>query len=154
MTGTCSVRADSKTAFKPARSEMLKWPMATQTDQTDNPGFRCEVWALYLRPAFDKMRAMDMLRYVKEITHGVTVKHTSMKYLPLIFAVLLAACGVPKMVKPGVPQQQYAQDHYQCLQESKSTYNWSLLGIIGHSEPSYDSTLYSSCMEARGYAKE
>ena len=81
-------------------------------------------------------------------------KHTSMKYLPLVLALLLAACGVPKMVKPGVPQQQYAQDHYQCLQESKSTYNWSLLGIIGHSEASYDSTLYSSCMEARGYAKE
>jgi len=77
-----------------------------------------------------------------------------MKCLPLILALLFAACGVPKMVKPGVPQQQYAQDHYQCLQESKSTYNWSLLGIIGHSEASYDSTLYSSCMEARGYAKE
>ena len=77
-----------------------------------------------------------------------------MKCLPLILALLLAACGVPKMVKPGVPQQQYAQDHYQCLQESKSTYNWSLLGIISHSEASYDSVLYSSCMEARGYAKE
>ena len=77
-----------------------------------------------------------------------------MKYLPLILALTLAACGVPKMVKPGVPQQEYAKDHYQCLRESQSTYNWSLLGIIQHSEPSSDSALYSSCMEARGYVKE
>jgi hypothetical protein len=77
-----------------------------------------------------------------------------MKYLPVILALPLAACGVPKMVKPGVPQQEYAKDHYQCLRESQSTYNWSLLGIIQHSEASYDSNLYSSCMEARGYAKE
>jgi hypothetical protein len=81
-------------------------------------------------------------------------KHTSMKYLPVILAIPLAACGVPKMVKPGVPQQEYAQDHYQCLRESQWTYTWSLLGIIQNSQLRYDSDLYSSCMEARGYAKE
>jgi hypothetical protein len=77
-----------------------------------------------------------------------------MKYLPVILALTLAACGVPKMVKPGVPQQQYAQDHYQCLRESQWTYTWSLLGIIHNSQLRHDSDLYSACMEARGYAKE
>jgi hypothetical protein len=99
--------------------------------------------------------ARQRLAFGRRLTFPLrALNTTSMKYLPLILPLLLAACGVPKMVKPGVPQQQYAQDHYQCLQESKSTYNWSLLGILGHSEASYDSTLYSSCMEARGYAKE
>ena len=76
-----------------------------------------------------------------------------MKYLPLILALTRAACGVPQMVKPGAPQQEYAQDHYQCFQASQWTNSWSLFGIQ-NSQLRHDSDVYRSCMEARGYVKE
>lgn len=73
-----------------------------------------------------------------------------MKYLPLILALTLAACGVPQMVKPGTPQQESAKDEFECLKASQWTNSWSLFGI-GNSQLRHDPDVYRSCMEARGY---
>jgi hypothetical protein len=76
---------------------------------------------------------------------------TPMKYLSLILALTLAACGgVPEMVKPGLSQQESAKDRFECLRNSQTTSSWSLFGI-GSSQVTNDSDVYRSCMEARGY---
>ena len=73
-----------------------------------------------------------------------------MKYLPLVLTLMVAACAVPQMVKPGTPQQEYAKDEFECLRASQWTQSWSLFGI-GNSQVRHDSDIYRSCMEARGY---
>ena len=73
-----------------------------------------------------------------------------MKYLLVILALTLAACGVPQMVKPGTPQQESAKDEFECLKASQWTNTWSLFGI-GNSQVRHDPDVYRSCMEARGY---
>ena len=79
---------------------------------------------------------------------------TAMKYLSLILALTLAACGgVPEMVKPGNSQQESAKDRFECLRNSQTTSSWSLFGI-GSSQVTNDSDVYRSCMEARGYVIE
>ncbi len=79
---------------------------------------------------------------------------TAMKYLSLILALTLAACGgVPAMVKPGNSQQESAKDRFECLRNSQTTTSWSLFGI-GSSQATNDSDVYRSCMEARGYVIE
>jgi len=77
-------------------------------------------------------------------------KSASMKYLSLILALTLAACGVPEMVKPGMSQQDSAKDRFECLRASESTSSWSLFGL-GTSQARHDPDVYRSCMEARGY---
>jgi hypothetical protein len=73
-----------------------------------------------------------------------------MKYLSLILALTLAACGVPEMVKPGISEQESAKDRFECLRNSQTTTSWSLFGL-GSSQATNDSEVYRSCMEARGY---
>jgi len=73
-----------------------------------------------------------------------------MKYLSLILALTLAACGVPEMVKPGTSEQESAKDRFECLRASESTSSWSLFGL-GTSQATHNQDVYRSCMEARGY---
>ena len=75
---------------------------------------------------------------------------TSVKYLSLILALTLAACGVPEMVKPGTSQQEAAKDRFECLRASESTSSWSVFGL-GSSQVRNNPDVYRSCMEARGY---
>jgi len=73
-----------------------------------------------------------------------------MKYLSLVFALMLAACSVPEMVKPGTSQQESAKDRFECLRASESPSSWSVFGL-GTSQTRQDADIYRSCMEARGY---
>jgi len=77
-------------------------------------------------------------------------KSTFVKYLSLILALTLAACGVPEMVKPGTSEQESAKDRFECLRASESTSSWSLFGL-GTSQATHNQDVYRSCMEARGY---
>ncbi len=86
------------------------------------------------------------------------------RLVPLILMALAGGCAALNVgwYKPGVSQQEFAQDKYQCMASSQM--NVSQASVNGSATPSYGSInggaaaytttntpLFSACMQARGY---
>jgi hypothetical protein len=67
------------------------------------------------------------------------------KSMLLAAAMFLTACGLPKMTKPGVSDEQFAKDNYDCYRDNQ-TYP---PGFTFTQHP-----IYLACMEARGYRRD
>ena len=66
--------------------------------------------------------------------------------------LLLSGCGdfAYNYSKPGVSQQQRAQDNFECKQASRQPYIVGTGGmLVGGSSPTWET--YKECLEARGY---
>jgi len=74
----------------------------------------------------------------------------------IIASILLAACQT-QWSKAGASQQDFAQDKYQCLQESQQASSSAYINPYYGAAKGGSVTnrnLYNSCMEARGYRRE
>jgi hypothetical protein len=70
----------------------------------------------------------------------------------LVALLVLSGCGgfSYNYSKPGVSQQQHAQDHFECKQISRQSYIVGTGGtLVGGSAPTWD--VLKECLEARGY---
>jgi hypothetical protein len=67
------------------------------------------------------------------------------KSMLLAVAMFLTACALPKMSKPGMSNEQFAKDNYDCYKENQ-TYPPGLT-LTQH-------PIYLACMEARGYSRD
>lgn len=81
-------------------------------------------------------------------------KDATLLIILLTLLILTAGCGFHYTYnKPGVSQQQRAQDDYQCKQESRG-YSYLSTGSAAAGGDSLNWELYKSCQEARGYTVE
>jgi hypothetical protein len=111
---------------------------------------------------FPVKRAMEV-----NMREGTVISDNAAVLIVLIvFAVvigLMLACGPRYAIvwdKPGATQQEFAKDKYECMQEAQQTrsaatgaYCSGYVCVPGQAESKVvtNPTLFSSCMEARGY---
>ena len=66
-----------------------------------------------------------------------------------ILAILLLGCAAPRLTKPGLTQEQWNKDTYECMRE-----NQTVSGYGGYIDTSTDWGMYYRCMAARGYVRQ
>jgi hypothetical protein len=72
------------------------------------------------------------------------------KSMLLAVAMFLTASALPKMTKPGMSNEQFARDNYDCYRDSlppRPSYVWP-------NQQETDRRLYQMCIEARGYSRD
>jgi len=77
-----------------------------------------------------------------------------MSAVAMVFVVVLAGCAPMVWTKPGGTQSEFAEDNYQCLQESQQRQGRAQLNRYGGAAIDTVETnagLYSACMNARGW---